>query len=257
MLSRRGAVAALAGAFLAAGAGYLVLRDARKPPLSNVPTITPLGAQRWQHPGRVWKAKFFPDGKRLATACEDGYLRIWPLAGGEPSSQFPAYPRGMFGYLALAIAPDGQTLTTAGGENLAHVWIPAIGHELFTLGKHAREVAAVAYASDSSTIATAGHDKAVRLWSSSDGVELKRFADLPDPALCVAFSATGLLAAGLMNGAVQIWDTASGKLLNSVGHTKRVWSLAFAGSVPERLVSASHDGSIRSAIHRVLLPWWP
>ncbi|MCE9603724.1 MAG: serine/threonine protein kinase [Planctomycetia bacterium] len=242
---RRRRMLGLGAAAVAVVAGAALVRRFGSQAMENDP-LAAWGARRLVHPLSVWRSVFAPDGKTLATACGDRLVRFWPLDGGEPTASFNAYPRGVLGYLSLAYSPDGKSLVTAGGENLGRVWDVATRSERFTLQQHSREIVDVAWSPDGKLIATAGHDKAVRLWNAADGTSVGTFGGLADPALCVSFSSDGaLLAAGIMNGGIKVWEVASREERGTLGHQKRVWSLAFAPGDVRRLVSGSHDQTLK------------
>ena len=70
--------------------------------------------------------------------------------------------------MALAFAPDSQTLATGAGEaghrGEAWLWDVETGRERAALGRYAGSVYAVAYSPDGQTVATGGWDGVPRLW---------------------------------------------------------------------------------------------
>lgn len=239
-------LAAIAGA----GMTQLVRRFA-PPALPEPDEVTTRGGTRLPHPAQVWGVAFRPQTRQLATACEDGRVRLWNVGEWqEPATSFTAYPKSEFGYLALAFAPDGKTLATAGGENVARLWNVESQREAATLKGHSREIVAVAYSTDGRWIATAGHDRTVRLWNA-DGSAAHTFGPIEDPTLCVAFSPDGMnLAAGLMNGGIRVWNIESHELVASLGHERRVWALTYLTTPSPTLVSAGHDKLLKTWLPR-------
>ena len=78
------------------------------------------------HTGWVRAVAVAPDGSWLATAGEDGSVRIWDPATGE----LRAVLTGHTGWVrALAVAPDGSWLATAGEDGSVRIWDPATGQE--------------------------------------------------------------------------------------------------------------------------------
>ena len=71
------------------------------------------------HSGAVTEAVFSPDGSRLATASNDGTIRLWDRAGGEQLLVL----RGHDGpVVSVGFSPDGRRLASAGVDGTVRVW---------------------------------------------------------------------------------------------------------------------------------------
>ena len=68
---------------------------------------------------------FSPDGKTLLTGCNDGTVRLWDPATGQPIGP-DLRQQGMI--WAVAFSPDGKTLLTGDDEGVA--WIQPLADEL-------------------------------------------------------------------------------------------------------------------------------
>jgi WD40 repeat protein len=75
-------------------------------------------------PFATWSVEFSPDGKRLARAGSS--VRIWDAGSGADACPLPGH-RG--GVVSLAVAGDGATVVSAGGDLTVRGWDPATGRE--------------------------------------------------------------------------------------------------------------------------------
>ena len=92
---------------------------------------------------------FSPDGKRLASTCKDGTVKVWDAENSED-------PRTLHGNrnASLAFSPDGKGLATAAADRTVKVWDAETGQELLTLKGSTGSVKAVAFSPDGKRLAT-------------------------------------------------------------------------------------------------------
>lgn len=161
---------------------------------------------------------FSPDGRTLASACDDQTIRLWEVATAKEAARIPL---GRSYAYSLSFSPDGKSLAAAGGLGLTRVWEVATGKEVLKLEGHTGNVFNIVFSPDGRALATAGWDKTIRLWDTATGKEIKGLGNPNEPVLFVAFSPDGrTLASGLHNGIVFLWkvppsaprEAASGEL---------------------------------------------
>jgi WD40 repeat protein len=66
---------------------------------------------------------FSPDGKLLAAAYGDGYVRLWnPVTGQAAGVPLPAYAGPVAAVNGVAFSPDGKLLATADADGTVRTW---------------------------------------------------------------------------------------------------------------------------------------
>jgi len=170
----------------------------------------------------------------------------WPL----PDLPDPALRRALGDrhrpVRAVAIAPDGTRLASAGDDRQVRIWNLATGQQRAALAGHTGPVRAVAIAPDGTWLASAGDDQWVRIWDLATGQQRAALAGHAGPVWGVAIAPDGTwLASAGDDRQVRIWDPDSRQQRADLdGHAGPVWGVAIA---PDGtwLASAGGDGSVR------------
>jgi eukaryotic-like serine/threonine-protein kinase len=169
------------------------------------------------HPSQVWDVTFSPDSKRIATACADGFARIYQVPEGKLLTTTATQEKNIW---RVRFSPDGRLLATASGDSNStsvKVWNAATGAENLSLLGHTARVRGLDFSPDGKLIATGSRDGTIRIWSAVDGRELKRFvveqAGEPNEIEDLHFTPDGnkLLTAGKATS--RVWDVVLGRIL--------------------------------------------
>jgi WD40 repeat protein len=201
------------------------------------------------------------DGRRLATACKDGTVRVWDLGTGQFRWCRQGYATEA---VDVAYSPDGRWLASAGGNRSeaptfdpsergeVKLWEAGTGAEIRKFPADKGAVFAVAFSPDSRWLAAGYADGMVRIWDTRNPASkarelpghigwVKRVKFLPDGRLASA----GGSWIGSEFGEVKIWDLSTGRILLDLrGHTQIVQDLAFSPD-GRRLATASLDRTIK------------
>jgi WD40 repeat protein len=220
-----------------AAAAFAAGTEARVLDLAGRPLCTLKG-----HEGRIRSLAFSRDGKRVATASEDGSARIFDAETGALLSRVAGHEEGAW---SAGWIPGGTKLLTLDGKGTLRVWGPD-GLLLATLPQ-GREgpLPRTAVNADGTLLARGFMHGQVDL-HRLDGTPV---AAWENPGLGtvtrLAFAPSGDRLAGMFfTGAAVVWDAQGRVLTRFEGHTKVVWSAAF--SMDDRwFLTASGDLTAR------------
>ena len=123
-------------------------------PADTLPAVpAPAEVRRLPHKGFVAALAFSPDGKTLATASEDKFVRLWEVAGGKELRRFTGHKGAV---LAVAFSRDGKNLATGSADASVGLWNTGSGAEVRRFQKHRYGVAAVVFHPDGQALVSAG-----------------------------------------------------------------------------------------------------
>ncbi|WP_345344515.1 TIR domain-containing protein [Rhodococcus olei] len=186
------------------------------------------------------------DGRRIASAGDDGSVRFRDADSGQPVGPTLEHDQMV---LSAAFSPDGSRVVTGSTDWKVRVWNVDTGQlALPPFEGHTGWVRSVVYSPDGRRIASGSLDRTVRRWDAETGDPVGAAMVGHDGYVNgVAYSADGTrIASGGSDNNLRIWDAESGDTVGPplTGHHGAVTGVAFAPD-GRSIVSGSADSTTR------------
>ncbi len=198
-------------------------------------------------PKEIWDCvadvAFTPDGKHIATVCDDGKTKLWDVG---TQQRIHVFHEAGYDMNTVDISSDGSLLATGGHNEKVHVWNVDERTRAAKLTGHRGSIWSVRFSPDGRLLATGSSDKSIRLWDVETWQCISVLQGAYECVNTLAFSPDSrILAAGDDGTTVNLWDVSSGECLLSLKeHVNDVTSVAFSpdGTV---LATGSLDYTIK------------
>jgi WD40 repeat protein/serine/threonine protein kinase len=216
----------------------------------------------------VFCVAFSSDGQYLAAAGGDtkgGYVKIWTADTGRLVQVLRGHTDRV---LSVCFNGDGSRLLTASCDGTAKLWDASTGEVLRTFSGHSWWVWSAAFSPSEDTIVTAGQDRKCIVWSLSatenpTPQQLRVFTGHEGPVYCAVFSPDGRsVISGGFDNRILIWSPDEAKPFEFEGistatkaarpqfralegHGQAVRSIRLTQTEPLRILSASHDNTLK------------
>jgi WD40 repeat protein len=194
-----------------------------------------LGSMRLRHSQEITDVAFSPDGKRLATAGKDRFVKIWDMENGHELLTYKGHTDSV---RCLTFNPQGTLIASAGDDADVRLWDPVSGKDVRTMKGKGTYVTSLVFSRDGKHVFAAADDKAVRIYEVQTGTLKREITDFGLIVHKLAFSPDGaILAAGVGNGQIRLWEYP--KLITNVTQPEYWAKQDFAG--PSRDIVFSPD----------------
>lgn len=201
-----------------------------------------------RHASPVRAVAFSADGKFLATATNGspgkagGTIRLWDTGSGKELFALEGFHGAA---LAVAFAPNGALLASAGDDKVIHLWDVAHHKEVGKLEGHQAHVVALAFSADGQILASGSHDKTFRLWDVAGKKERSGHHDFGHPVVSVAaVPKTGMFLFTSHDSTARLWDGPSDKEVSVFrAHFGGVLAVAVSAD-GQRAVTGGQDGNL-------------
>jgi WD40 repeat protein len=180
-------------------------------------------------------------GGRLLSASPDGSVKLWQPV--ESAGKGTLAHAGAV--TAVAISPDGTRLVTGCDDKQVRLWSMAGDKVERTFTGPTLAVLSVAVSRAGDRVAAGGADKSLFVWESPTAKEVRKLTGLSGAVKAVGLPADGKsVVAGLADGSVKLFDLATGKEGKPLtGHKGAVNALALP-SKGDTVVTGGEDGAV-------------
>lgn len=195
------------------------------------------------HTAWVESLAFHPDGKILASGCNDNTIRLWNTEIGQCLQILLGHTSSV---QTLAFNSKGNILASGSNDQTIRLWDISTGECLRIFSGHTNNLIFVTFHPSEQILITASTDNTVRLWNIATGQCVKIFDIAINWRLAIALSHNGkILVTGSDNNAVKFWDISNGKCIKTLpNYHSCVWSVTFSND-DRTIITGSEDNTIK------------
>lgn len=205
-----------------------------------------------RHFGFVSTLQFSPDDIDVfASVASDSNVRLWKLSTGE---ELVALQGPLEQVWAMSFAPDGRTLYTLEQSGRVAAWDTAIRQRKDVLIERGPQTMPLGFSDDGQTLLTIDQKGRLRFWDVHRGSEiagtswsidfsgvLVRDFEILAP---VADGKLSMLAIGMVDGRVQLWDLKTRTRRVWTAHMQQVRNVAFSPD-SRKIATIGDDGILK------------
>lgn len=155
------------------------------------------------HSRPVLCVAFSPDQRMVATASEDGLVKLWDAKTGKMLRSLRGHSDWVF---SVCFSPDSKSIASGSYDRSVRIWDTSTGDLKHTLNGHADGVSSVAFSPDGTWLASGSYDRTIRLWDPNVGAEKATLQGHKHWVLGVTFSPDSkLLASASFDNTARVW----------------------------------------------------
>ncbi len=191
------------------------------------------------HQGKVSSVSFSSDEQYLASAGEDGTIRIWNSAG-QQQTQWQAHSGGV---INVRFIPAAKHLGSAGEDGTIRIWNSA-GQQQTQWQAHSGGVTSFSISPNGQLIATGGKDGKVRIWNVIGQIKAE-WQVSQSSVTTLNFSPNGqFIATGGEDSIFQLWTVEGQHKAEARGNKSPLTSVVFSAD-GKLIAMAGKDSKIR------------
>jgi WD40 repeat protein len=158
------------------------------------------------HSDTVYGLEFSADGKFLASAAADKFVKVFNVSTGEFVRAFEGHTHHV---MDVSWKGDGTALASAGADNAIKVWNAETGEQSRTITTYTRQVTSLQYVGLQDMFVSSSGDKRVFFHTASNGQPAREFKGSTDYVYRAAATPDGtLVVGGGEDGTVHVWNAA-------------------------------------------------
>lgn len=207
--------------------------------------------------------RFSPSGKQLVTGTIERQAYVYEVASGKRTATFDKHNAPI---TRVAYLPSGDEVASNGQDKVLRIWNPNNAQERLAI-PHPEVAWGLAVSPDGRSIATGTggategnpimhriapvQDYVVRLWDAANGNLIRELKAHTDIVYSLAFSPDGrTLASGGWDGAIYLWDVATGLQLGATRGQGSIHALLFTPDGNKLIAAGGENRTLGRPIRR-------
>lgn len=164
------------------------------------------------HDDTIYSVQFSPDGKRVASASADKFVKIFDVATGQMIRRLEGHTNYVLG---VAWQSDGSRLASCGADRAVKIWNPDTGDQERTIEGFGKPVTVVWFIGDSDNVVSGCGDGTIRMHNAGNGGNFRNFGSAGYVHSLAISGDQQSLVAGSADGQLRLWNATNGQFLRS------------------------------------------